>query len=70
MTKLKLALAGICLSFVGWVLMIVKVVMKAELPDYLRIIAAICLAIGIISNLTVIHEARKQNAEDSGKRQP
>lgn len=64
--KQKFLLTGLILSCVGSILMIVKLIMQNAFPETLRFIAAICLVVGVATNLTILWEARKKAKENPG----
>ena len=64
--KQKFLLTGLILSCVGSILMIVKLFKQNAFPEALRFIAAICLVVGVATNLTILWEARKKAKENPG----
>ena len=68
--KMKLLLAGQIINIVGCILLIVKTCMKDAFPEPLRYIGAVCLLIGLITNLMLLRDARKrQKQTEDGNQQ-
>ena len=63
--KQKYLLTGLILSCVGSILVIVKLIMQNAFPETLSFVAAICLLVGVATNLTILWEARKKAKENS-----
>ena len=59
--KKKLLLAGACLGCVGSVLVLIRTIMAASFPEWLRWIGAACLLLGIVANLTFLRDIGRKS---------